>query len=381
MERRQRFIVIGLITMLFNSLYQYSWNALEPLFRSGFQVSLVQVEVAFTLFTIFSTGFQTVGGHFADKQGPRKIGIISAIFAAVGFLGTSFSTSIYEFYVWWSLGSVGEGILYGIASNLAVKWYADRRGLATGLVSLGFGVGASAINPLIETFSSFREPTLLIGISEIIAVPILMWFAEYPKKQNPGRTPSELLKTWGWWSLYLSFVMAAVPLTVMSSSLAYLAKDFSPEYLALLISVFPFMSGVSRPIIGHLSDKIGRAKSVAMTDLMMFLGSVLLLVGFLPISAVIIGFFGGSTITLYFSLVGDLFGSKFSTSNNAILYTGKAVAGVLGGVVFSYLFLVSHLGSFIYVSVSSIAGLLFLIVSVKAVRSENKKKGNSFVIS
>lgn len=208
-----------------------------------------------------------------------------------------------------------------------------------------------------------------------------MWFAEYPKKQNPGRTPSELLKTWGWWSLYLSFVMAAVPLTVMSSSLAYLAKDFSPEYLALLISVFPFMSGVSRPIIGHLSDKIGRAKSVAMTDLMMFLGSVLLLVGFLPISAVIIGFFGGSTITLYFSLVGDLFGSKFSTSNNAILYTGKAVAGVLGGVVFSYLFLVSHLGSFIYVSVSSIAGLLFLIVSVKAVRSENKKKGNSFVIS
>lgn len=85
MERRQRFIVIGLITMLFNSLYQYSWNALEPLFRVGFDVSLVEVEVAFTLFTIFSTGFQTVGGHFADRDGPRKVGVISAILAAAGF--------------------------------------------------------------------------------------------------------------------------------------------------------------------------------------------------------------------------------------------------------------------------------------------------------
>ncbi|MCY0850974.1 OFA family MFS transporter [Sulfuracidifex metallicus] len=373
MERRQRFIVIGLITMLFNSLYQYSWNALEPLFRVGFNVSLVEVEVAFTLFTIFSTGFQTVGGHFADRDGPRKVGVISAILAAAGFLGTSFSNSIYQFYAWWSLGSIGEGILYGIASNLAVKWYPDRRGFATGLVSLGFGVGASAINPLIETFTSFREPTLIIGIAEIFAIPLLMWFAEYPKKQNPGKTPADLLKTWGWWVLYLSFVMAAVPLTVMSSSLAYLAKDFSPQYLALLISVFPFMSGVSRPIIGHLSDKIGRVRSVAMTDLMMFFGSLFLFYGVLPISAVIIGFFGGSTITLYFSLVGDLFGSRYSTSNNAILYTGKAVAGVLGGVVFSYLFLVSHIDSFIYVTSTSVLGLVLLLVSVKVVRSREQK--------
>jgi len=373
MERRQRFIVIGLITMLFNSLYQYSWNALEPLFRVGFNVSLVEVEVAFTLFTIFSTGFQTVGGHFADRDGPRKVGVISAILAAAGFLGTSFSNSIYQFYAWWSLGSIGEGILYGIASNLAVKWYPDRRGFATGLVSLGFGVGASAINPLIEGFTSFREPTLIIGIAEIFAIPLLMWFAEYPKKQNLGKTPADLLKTWGWWALYLSFVMAAVPLTVMSSSLAYLAKDFSPQYLALLISVFPFMSGVSRPIIGHLSDKIGRVRSVAMTDLMMFFGSLFLFYGVLPISAVIIGFFGGSTITLYFSLVGDLFGSKYSTSNNAILYTGKAVAGVLGGVVFSYLFLVSHIDSFIYVTSTSVLGLVLLLVSVKVVRSREQK--------
>ncbi len=373
MEKRQRFIVIGLTVMLFNSLYQYSWNALEPLFKEGFNVSLVQVELAFTLFTIFSTGFQTIGGHFADKEGPRRIGVISAVLASLGFLGTSVSTSIYEFYLWWSLGSIGEGILYGIASNLAVKWYPDRRGFATGLVSLGFGVGASVINPLIETFSSFREPALFIGLAEVVTIPALMWFAEYPRKQVSGETPKDLLRTWGWWTLYLSFVLATVPLTVMSSSLTYLGRTLPPQYLAVLISLFPFMSGISRPIIGHLSDKIGRVRSVAMTDLMMFIGSLFLMVGLLPISSVIIGFFGGSTITLYFSLVGDLFGSKYSTSNNGVLYTGKAIAGVLGGVLFSYLFLTSRFGSFLYVSVTSIAGLALLYLSVIAVRSESRR--------
>lgn len=71
--------------MCFNSLYQYSWNALEPLLKSGFDVTLVQIALGFTLFSIFSSAFQPIGGHFADKFGPRTIGTISSILSAIGF--------------------------------------------------------------------------------------------------------------------------------------------------------------------------------------------------------------------------------------------------------------------------------------------------------
>jgi OFA family oxalate/formate antiporter-like MFS transporter len=53
------------------------------------------------------------------------------------------------------------------------------------------------------------------------------------------------------------------------------------------------------------------------------------------VSALIIGLFGGSLIQLYFSLVGDLFRIYYSSANNGILYTGKTIAGIFGGVVFS----------------------------------------------
>lgn len=361
---REKYIVIGLTAMLFNSLYQYSWNALEPLFKKGFNVSIVEIEVAFTLFTIFSTTFQTVGGYFADTKGPKIVGIFSSILSALGFLGTSFSPTVYFFYIFWSLGSIGEGILYGIATNLAIKWYQDRRGFATGLVSLGFGVGASLTNPIIASFTNFREITLLIGLVELIILPTLLSFSKYPAKGLTGNTPKEILVSPKWWLIYFSFVTAAVPLTVISSSLSVIGRTLPIQDLVILISLFPFMSGISRPILGHVSDKIGRAKTVLLVDILVTFGALLLTINLIGPSVLVIGFFGGSMITLYFSLVGDIFGSKFSTSNNAFLYTGKAIAGIMGSVIFSYLFLTMPEVSRLYTLICGITGALLLVIAI-----------------
>ena len=71
-NRLSLFLFIGFIIMSFNSLYQYSWNALLPLLQKGFNTDIVELEIAFTLFTIFSTTFQIVGGSIADYKGPKK---------------------------------------------------------------------------------------------------------------------------------------------------------------------------------------------------------------------------------------------------------------------------------------------------------------------
>ncbi|MCL5990426.1 MAG: hypothetical protein M1166_08870, partial [Candidatus Thermoplasmatota archaeon] len=75
------------------------------------------------------------------------------------------------------------------------------------------------------------------------------------------------------------------------------------------------------------------------------------------------GFFGGSMISMYFALIGDVFGSKFSTSNNGIFYTGKAISGFLGSTVFALIFVISIEISFNFVLVSSILALVFLLLS------------------
>jgi len=357
MFKGRSILLAGFIIMSFNSLYQYAWNAFLPHLTSGFKASLPEIEIAFTLFTIFSTSFQIIGGSIADYKGPRGIGIISAILSSIGFLGSSFSTSIYEFYVFWSLGSIGEGILYGIAANLAVKWFTKTRGFATGFVSLGFGLGSAVVNPFIYPYPNFRLPMMIIGLVELVILPILLYFVDYPTKVK-GEKPKEVVRTGKWWLIYFSFALSAVPLTIYSSSLSAVAG----KNVLFLITIFPLLSGISRPILGYISDIIGRINTTFITIFMVILGSILFFFNLLLPSVLLIGFFGGSMITLFFSITGDLFGEKYSTANNAILYTGKAVAGILGSFIFSLLLQINGIVAKEFGLISAVIGLILLTI-------------------
>ncbi|MFP3164121.1 MFS transporter [Acidianus hospitalis] len=357
--RKEKFIIIGFIIMSFNSLYQYSWNALEPLLREGFNVSIVEISLGFSLFTIFSSGFQPLGGNFADEIGPRKVALLSSILSALGFLGTSFSPSVYIFFIFWSLGSIGEGILYGIASNLAVKWFKKRMAFATGLVSLGFGLGSAFADPFILMSGNFRLVTLIIGLTELIILPILSLLIEYPTLES-GKSPKEAVLSRTFWLIYLSFVTATVPLLVISSSLSIIGKALPFQELSILISIFPILSGSGRPIFGHIADKLGVIKTTVIVDTIIVLGGASLLFSQIIPAVVIIGLAGGAVITLYFNVSGIVFGTRYSTVNNGILYTGKAVAGFLGSVIFNYLFLISPFLAYLFVIISSTIGAVTL---------------------
>lgn len=370
---RNKFIAIGLIVMGFNSLYQYSWNALEPLLKTGFNVSLVEISIGFTLFSAFSSAFQPIGGHFADKYGPRMIGIVSAFLSAIGFLGTYFSPSILFFFIFWSLGSIGEGVLYGIAANLAIKWFRDRMGLATGLVSMGFGLGSTVANPFISLAGNYRVVTLVIGLVEIVLLPVLMWFAEYPKNLA-GNTPKQAIFTLKFWLIYISFVGAVVPLTMISSQLPVIAKSLPSQEVILLISIFPLLSGGLRPIFGRIADSLGITRTVILLNSLLTIGAVLLLGNLIPEAVILIGFAGGSMITLYFNVAGEIFGTRFSTVNSGILYTGKALGGILGSTVFALLFTISVELAEIYTVICGLVGVLGMLSVFLITRARQGRK-------
>ncbi|MCH1770276.1 MULTISPECIES: OFA family MFS transporter [Metallosphaera] len=372
--KRETFLAIGFVVMCFNSLYQYSWNALEPLLRTGFSVSVVQIALGFTLFSVFSSFFQPLGGHFADRDGPRNVGIVASVLASLGFLGTYLSPNILYFYVFWSLGSIGEGILYGIAANLAMKWFSDRMGFATGIVSMGFGLGSVVANPLILHVDNYKIVTLTIGLSELVVVTVLMSLISYPASSK-GRPPGQVIFTTKFWLIYVSFVGAVIPLTAISSQLAVLGKNLSPEELTILISIFPLLSGGMRPIMGRIADKVGIVRTTLILNAILLVGSLTLLVGQLIPTTVLVGFAGGSMITLYFNVAGEIFGTRFSTVNSGILYTGKALGGVLGSFVFAYLYTLNVITSEIYLVLGSLVGVLALIPVVPRIRTGQRVMG------
>lgn len=349
MPSRVRYLLIGFVAMCFNSLYQYTWNVLAPLLGRELGVGAVLAATGFSIYVVASTLAQPFGGGLADVKGPRAVGIAAALLSASGFLGAALAPNLPILYAFWALGSIGEGILYGIAFNLAVKWYRDNMGLATGLVSLGFGLGSAVANPIIAAIGNFKTAALSIGLAEAAVLPALMALADYPAGLA-GRTPLQMARDARFWLLYASYALGSVPLLTLASSLHLLS---SGQELVALASIYPLAVGLARPALGRLADRWGVFKALYTALAASTLGAALFAVGAPTAGTLLIGFFGGSLILLYLNASSRIFGARYATVNNGILYTGKAVSGVLGSLAFSY----------IYEAAGSSAAVLFALIS------------------
>lgn len=337
MVRMNRYLTTGLITMMFASIFQYSWNAFELTLPLISGINQYDLSVIFTLFIVVSSVSQIFSGYLADSIGPRRVYVFSLIISGIGLILSSRSQTVPEFALFWLLGSVGEGALYGISVNLALKWNQNNRGFSAGFVGMGFGIGAVFANPFIFLFRNFREPMLLLGTAMLVILLLVSRYVDYPKL-SWGKSPGQIVKEWKWWLVFISYSFAGSPLQLFSFFLLFLSVKFGLSYLVLVTIIFPLISGIGRPFIGRISDRIGRTFTIITIVSFILVGSLLAyfrteasILG----AAILISLFGGSLFTLYSAYVSDIYGSKFSTSNNGILYSGKAVAGLTGVFAFT----------------------------------------------
>lgn len=339
MMRRGFIIVQGLLPMMLISVYQYSWNLLMKPLMNSLNVNLPVIQVSYSLFVLFSTISQVLGGYIADSRGPRLIGVIGGALAGLGIVTASMVSNIAQFYILWSIGSIGVGFVYGVSINLGVKWFSGSRGLATGLINMGFGIGASLFNPAISILISrgeYKFSMVLLGVLMLIVIMPLMATAKYPPTSTKRIRFSEIPP--GFWLILASFSLMGIPLQLASSSLSVIGEGYGYLIVAVASSLLPLFSGIGRPIIGSISDKLGRRRTILAVGLVLTVFTMILAIRS-PIayitSTVAIGILGGSLITLFASLIGDEYGIGSSTFLFGILYNGKFVSALIGSVAFA----------------------------------------------
>jgi len=364
---KKRILVSALVIMLFNSVYQYSWNVFAMYLAKYYGLSVMITEVMFFIFVFMSTFLQILGGYISDIKGPRLIGLIAAILSATGYIAFVKDVSLLLRFLLWAGGSAGEGMLYGIATNSALKWHKNNRGLALGIVSLGFGAGATIFNPVFLVIHSLQKISIMMFFLEIIILPLLVMNLSYPEKLS-GKKPREAVFTLPFLLIYLSYSLGTVPLISLSSSLFILRSGYS---LLIAIIIFPLMSGLGRPFMGRFSDKIGRIKTIFISLSILMLAGILGALNVPLLPEILIGFLGGSLIPLFFALVGDYMGEAYSASLTSILYTGKNIGGLIGSIGIGYVSEKSIFYGWFLMVLSSILSLLFLIILYKL---NSKKK-------
>lgn len=125
----------------------YAWSVFNLPLENAFGWGKSDIAITFSLAIFFLGMSAAVMGHFVERHGPRKSGMVAACFWGTGLIVASLGVKFGIIQVLWLgygvLGGIGLGIGYITPVSTLVKWFPDRRGLATGLAIMGFGFGAA----------------------------------------------------------------------------------------------------------------------------------------------------------------------------------------------------------------------------------------------
>ena len=370
-------------------------------FASHCDWKISTLQLMYTLFFVFLGCSAALWGGWLERAGPRKAGVVSAVCWCGGMLISALG--IHQHQLW--LMILGSGVIGGIGLGLGyispvstlIKWFPDKRGMATGMAIMGFGGGAMIGSPLaaelMKTFATASD----VGVTQTFVVMALVYFVFMlggafgyrapPTGWKPAgwvapaaQTANAMItqrhvhvkKVWGipqfWlvWVVLCMNVSAGIGVLGMASpmlqevfggSLIGLSGDgakFGALDKAQLTAIAGVAAGFTallslfniggRFFWASLSDKLGRK----MTYVVFFVlgglmyasipssagaGSKLLFVGAM---CVILSMYGGGFATVP-AYLGDLFGTQMVGAIHGRLLTAWATAGIFGPMVVTYM--------------------------------------------
>jgi OFA family oxalate/formate antiporter-like MFS transporter len=358
-------LLFGVICMSMIANLQYGWTLFVNPIDEKYEWGRAAIQVAFTIFVLTETWLVPVEGYLVDKYGPRIVVVISSLLVGLSWAINSVADSLTMLYIAAAIGGVGAGAVYGTCVGNALKWFPDRRGLASGLTAMGFGAGSALtiipISSMIQA-DGYEATFLFFGLLQGIVVFILGWFLVAPgpgfkpgaasKAVSAAATPAreytqlEMIRTPVFWVMYVMFVLMATGGLMATAQLAPIARDFqiadipvsllgiTLPALTFALSIDRVLNGVTRPFFGWVSDRIGREQT-------MFIAFALEGVGILMLSAFgsdpvafvlltgLVFFAWGEIYSLFPATCADAYGRKYAAGNYGLLYTAKGTASLL----------------------------------------------------
>ncbi|HEY2132995.1 MAG TPA: oxalate/formate MFS antiporter [Acetobacteraceae bacterium] len=351
---------LGLIAMMAISSPQYVWTLFVKPFQTATAGTLPAIQVTFSLLVVLQTFLSPLQGWLVERFGVRFLITLGCVLSGLGWVAAAQISSVMGLYLTYGLFcGVGTGIVYVGIVGLMLKWFPDRRGLATGVVAAGYGFGAILttfpIDGMIER-SGYQATLVTFGVVLGGIGALAGLFLRSPPEGAVGAPvavtasgvadvgPGAMLKTPVFWLMFVMMTMMSTGGLMVISQFAPFMRDFGvADSLVFGMAALPFAltldrvtNGLTRPFFGWVSDNIGREatmaiafgfEALAVLVMLSVRGDALL---FAVMSGVV--FFGwGEIFSLFPSTLTDTFGAKNATTNFGFLYMAQGIGSVLGG--------------------------------------------------
>jgi OFA family oxalate/formate antiporter-like MFS transporter len=367
----------------------YSWSLFTQPLIAAFGWSNTATTFAFGL-AIFSVGIGAViGGRWQDRVGPRPVTLTGVALWSGGniLMGLGAPT----FGAWWMyltygvVGGLGVGMAYVTPVATVIKWFRDKRGLAGGIVVMGFGLGAAIYNLIVKSLPSFTaaaaaatdyakalaaanttgqafdgESLLLApehvqavmqvfvesGIVFLIAGGIASWYLTNPPARRDMDQPvpddelsfstREMLRTPQFYHLWLMlFVNVTAGILLIGNALPIMQElvDLQPQTAATIFAGVAVFNALGRIFWGTVSDRIGRKAAFALlfgiqAIAFMTIGGLHDTAAVAAAYALVLLCFGGG-FGIMPSFCADYFGTRQLGVNYGMLLTAWGAAGLI----------------------------------------------------
>ncbi|GEK57687.1 MFS transporter [Marinococcus halophilus] len=363
----------------------YAWSVFTNPLINTYGWNLSAVSLTFSIAILFLGLSAAFMGHFVEKHGPRVSGMVAASFFGFGMIGSGAATmleSLWLLYITYGiLGGIGLGIGYITPVSTLVKWFPDRRGLATGLAIMGFGFAAMIASPvmasLIEgvgipwTFFILGAVYFTVMMSSALYLerPPEGYMKEYAAagKQKPDMaqlTANEAVKTRRFWYLWVMLfinVTCGIAILSVASPMAQEIAGLSAAAAATTVGLMGFFNGAGRIAWASISDYLGRPNvytAFFLIQIVTFFALPNLTVALLFQLALflIMTCYGGGFASIP-AYIGDIFGTKQLGAIHGYVLTAWAAAGLAGPLLASWIRSVTES----YALTLSIFGSMFIV--------------------
>ncbi len=156
----------------------------------------------YTLFFVFLGASAATWGGWLERAGPRKAGVVSAVCWCGGLVISAVGVLLHQIWLLWLgagvIGGIGLGLGYISPVSTLIKWFPDRRGMATGMAIMGFGGGAMIGAPLADRLMKFFATPASVGVWQTFLALAAIYFVFMICGALGYRVPREAWAPAGW---------------------------------------------------------------------------------------------------------------------------------------------------------------------------------------
>lgn len=369
----------------------YAWSVFVLPLSKQFNWSLADVSVAFAIFHSISCIPIIIAGKLQERVQPKYILLTGGLFYGAGMYGVGTAETLSQLYLYYGvMGGLSMGTIYsGVVPNL-VRFFPDRRGLASGVLAAGVGCAAILWAPVaVNMIKNYTVlPTFkMLGAFYLVALCILGALMKTcpagftPAGWQPSEKSQQALnipdKDWkGMLTDPMYYVLATIIVTGALSGMMIIAHaspilqsvgGYTAAAAGSFVGILALCNSSGRVGWGALSDRFDRMTMIVI--IFIVLGLTMFWLASSPVGVVaavlIVGMSFGGFMGQIASITADTFGSKNLPMNFGVMFMPFGVAAFIGPRLAASIKVASgsYSNAFLIGSILCVVGIAFSVMA------------------